>query len=232
MDSEVNTGIVEVYRGIRRNIEYACGSRALRSFVVTSSVRFEGKSSIAANISPTLVGSGRRLILVDLDFRRPALHRFYGLPNDRGTIDLLSGRLELGEAIIKTRVPGVDLLPSGPVPIDPARLIESERLKDIVEALKKEYDIVVIDTPSAVAVSDAGIIGSIADGILYVIEPGKATAAMIWNGIALMKRCNPKIIGVVFNKCRREFWLSSPYSINSYFRDKTSKLKTNYKRED
>lgn len=194
--------IVEAYRTIRNNLRYASADKPIKALVITSSLNGEGKSSVTSNIALTFSTEDKRVILVDLDLRRPALHKFFHTPNEKGVANVLAEGLPLNKSIIQTGIKGVDLLPSGPVPPDPGRLVELQKVRELIEILKGMYDIVVIDTPPVMSVNDAIIVGAAADGVVYVIESGKITASMVEDVRELMAKAGLRLVGVILNKIR------------------------------
>ena len=192
--------VVEAYRTIRNSIQYASLDKPMKTIVVTSSMESEGKSSMSSNISITYSMEKKKVILVDLDLRRPTAHKFFKLSNNNGITNILSGGFSLDETIVHTDVSGLDLLTSGPIPPDPSSLIESQKLRDIVNKLKEMYDMVIIDTPPVMAVNDATVVGRIADGILLVIESGRATFSIVDHIKELFTKAGLNTIGIVLNK--------------------------------
>src|SRR3990167_412217 len=197
-----NSNIVEAYRTIKNSIRFTCADRQPKMLSITSSTDSEGKSSIAANISITYCMAEKKVILVDLNLRRPSIHRFFNIPNINGITNILSGDLPLDEVTIHTNIRGLDLILAGPITTNPGRLIESQGLKDIISKLKIMYDMVIVDTSPIVAVNDALIVGTIADGVLYIIEAGKTTLSMIEHVKELVTKANLNLIGVVLNKLK------------------------------
>ncbi len=192
--------VVEAYRTIRNSIRYASVDKPIKTMAITSTMESEGKSSAASNISITYSMEHKKIILVDLDLRRPTLHKFFNILNATGITSVLAAGLPLEEAIVHTGVSGLDVLTSGPIPPDPSSLVESHKLKEIINKLKETYDMVIIDTPPVMAVNDAVIIGAITDGILYVIESGRATFSMVDHVKELFTKANLNTIGIVLNK--------------------------------
>ena len=192
--------VVEAYRTIKNSIRYASVDKPIKSLAVTSSVEFEGKSSIALNVAITLSMEEKSVIVVDMDLRRPSIHKFFKISNDIGVTNVLAEGLQLEKTIVHTGIKGLDLLLSGPIPPDPSRLIESQRVKDTINTLKERYDMVIIDTPPALAVNDAIVIGAVADGVLLVIESERATFSMVEHVKEVMVKANLNLIGVVLNK--------------------------------
>lgn len=192
--------VVEAYRMIKHSIRYATADNPVKVIAVTSSIHSEGKSSMASNIAITFNVKGGRVVLLDLNLRRPTLHKFFDIPNDAGITTMLTQGSRLEEAIVHTDIEGLDLLPSGPVPDDPGELIESQQLKEIVATLRKTYDLVIIDTPPVLQVSDPVMAGKTADCILYIIESGRVTCPLVESAKDRFEQADLKIIGVVLNK--------------------------------
>lgn len=196
--------VLEAYRTIRNNVQSASASKLPKSIVVTSSVESEGKSSISSNLAIAFGMTGIRVVVIDLNLRRPSQNNFFNITKARGITDVLTNSLRLEDAITGTNVNAVDLLPSGHVPDNPGRLIDSQALKDTIKRLENMYDMVVIDMPDVMTVNDAIVIGKVADGVLYVIEPGKVVFSMFENIIDRMGKAGLNIIGIVFNKVRMQ----------------------------
>jgi capsular exopolysaccharide synthesis family protein len=172
--------------------------------LVTSTGPEEGKTTVVANLGVSLAQSGRRTLLVDTDFRRPALHGMLNLPEGRGLADVLAGDADLADAIRRTRVNGLDVLACGTLPANPAELIESVRLQEIVARLRSSYEYVLLDSPPAGGLVDASLLSSIADGVLFVIEPRRFDWRVLRGAVRQLGRAGARIYGVVINKAPEE----------------------------
>ncbi len=197
--------IVERFRKMKNNILYVSVDKPLKCIAITSSTVLEGKSSFASNIAITFSMEGRRVLLIDLNLRKPDIHRFFNISNSIGITNILTKESKLEDAIVENVYEGLDLLPSGPVPPDPGKLIESQRLKEIISTLNERYDVVVIDTPAAAGLNDAIVIGGIADGVILINESGKVTFSMFEYVKENMVKANVDIIGVILNKFKGYF---------------------------
>ncbi len=218
-DLPPNSPIVEVFRTIRNSIRYASIDKPIKTLLLTSSIESEGKSSLASNISIAFSMEGRKIILVDLDLRRPSLYKFFNVSNKVGITNVLAEDLPLQAAIVSTTTKGVDILVSGPIPPDPSGLIESKKLKDIISSLKEMYDMVIIDTPPVLAVNDASVIGPSADGIVFVVEAGRATFSMLGHVKELKAKADINLVGVVLNKfAAHASGYYHYYHYNSYYK--------------
>jgi capsular exopolysaccharide synthesis family protein len=192
--------VLEAFRTIKDNIQHACVDKEIKSIVVTSAAGQEGKSSVASNISTIFTMGEKNVILVDFDLRNPSIHKFFGVSNKKGIANVLAEDLDLEEAILHTNIKGLYLLPSGPIPPDPGRLLESQKVKNIILRLSKKFHMVIIDTPPAIAVNDPIVVGRFADGTLLVIECGKATFSMVEHVKERIERANLNLIGAILNK--------------------------------
>lgn len=213
-----NTGVIsgsvtspeaveEAFRTLRNNILFMRAGGPVKTITVTSSLKNEGKSSIASNLAVTFGIYGARVLLLDLNLREPALDRYFKLEGTKGLTDSISGKIALQDFIVHHPAKGIDILLSGTLNSDPGKLLESTELKDIIYSLHNSYDLVIIDTPPIMRVSDAIVIGRVTDGILYVVESGETTYPMIEYGLSLIKSSGINIIGFVLNKTDKK-----PYS--------------------
>ncbi|KJR41210.1 Exopolysaccharide synthesis protein [Candidatus Magnetoovum chiemensis] len=200
---------VEAYRTIRNSLLFASIDKPVKTFLVTSSIEKEGKSSIASNLAVTFSAEDKNVLLLDLDLRRPSAHTFFNKTSAKGITNVLADTMTLDEAIEKTDIKGLDLLLSGPIPPDPSRLIESEKIKNIIEALKQKYSLIIIDTPPVVSVNDAVVIGKLVDGAVYVVEAGRASGSMVNHFVDAASKANINIFGLILNKFR-------PHASNYY----------------
>jgi len=196
---DANDPVSEAYRAIRYNLKCASLDKPLKSFLITSSNPKEGKTLTVANLGISFSQIGLKVLLVDTDLRRPALHELFGKMNQAGLTHVIAG--EFGwEAIINTGVNNLSLLPSGPTPWDPGRMFESERLKELIEKLSNRFDLIILDSAPLLVKSDATILGRYVDGIIHIAEAGKTTRRAITEAVEILKKSNLRLLGVVLNK--------------------------------
>jgi|GEM_PF-1236203 len=191
---------VEIYRTIRNNIRYLTQGKALKTLAIISYLPGEGKSSFASNIAISFSRGGSRVIAVDLNLRRPSIHKFFDLSNDKGITSVLASELSLKDAIIRSEIKGLDILPSGPPPPDPGNLIESQGIKDIVKTLKERYDLIIIDTPPIISGDDPISLGKYAQGVVLVTRSSKISASMIEDAINIMSNAGLNLLGIILNQ--------------------------------
>jgi polysaccharide biosynthesis transport protein len=200
LDSGQSAG-AEAYRVLRTNLQFAAVDRPLRTIVVTSPAPSEGKSFTAVNLALSLAQSGRRVVLVDTDLHRPRLHRLMGLPNGAGlTSALLEPQPVLDGLLQKTEVSGLQVLTSGLLPPNPSELLGSSRMRVLINELLADVDTVILDSPPVVALSDAAVLATQADGVLLVLEAGKTRREMATRATEALRRVNAHIVGTVLNR--------------------------------
>jgi succinoglycan biosynthesis transport protein ExoP len=193
--------ISEAYRTVRNGLLYASLDKPLRIIATSSAMPGEGKSTFSINLAISFALEGKRVLLVDCDLRRPAQHRhFPETSNHQGLTDVLTGKLGVEDAIQTTPIENLALLTSGPIPTDPARLIESLRLRQLLLDLQKSYDLVIVDTPPSLVVNDALVISRFIDGIVLVVEAGKTSRKLISDMRDRFEASGVEPLGLVLNK--------------------------------
>lgn len=193
--------IAEAFRTLRTNIEFTSLDAPIRTLLVTSCVPGEGKTTVACNVAVVFAQSGRRTILVDADLRRPGVHDLFDLPNSFGVTNLLrSDEVTVEAAMHETEVPNLRVLTTGPLPPNPAELLSSQRMKELIERLTAAADIVVFDSPPVQAVTDAAVLAARLDGTILVIRASRTRRANIQQGRDALARVNAKVLGVVLNQ--------------------------------
>lgn len=205
--------ITEAYRSLRTNLQFSSVDDTLHSLLVTSATPGEGKTTTAANLAVVLAQSGRSVLLVDADIRKPQQHKVFQLPKSPGLTDaLLAGEAPLDLFIRQTMVPNLRILTSGKEAPNPAELLGSQRMHQLVEALGKEVDILIFDAPPLLAVTDAQVLARETQGVLLVINTEKTPRAMIARAAESLHRANARLFGTVLNRLAR-----SPRSYYYYY---------------
>jgi polysaccharide biosynthesis transport protein len=217
--------ISEHYRTIRTSFLLSHANRPPRTIVFTSSMPQEGKTSTIVNIAVSFSQLQQRVLVIECDLRKPRFHQIFGLPRTRGLSSYLTGRLPLKEAIEKTSLENIWVLPCGPIPPNPAELLNSTKMRDMMTEVREVFDIVLIDTPPVLAVIDPIIVASLADSVVLVVHANKIPRKSFMNSVQELKRNNAKIIGVVFN--------GVPSSGHKYYyRGYEQYYRPSYERED
>ena len=194
----------EAFRTLRTNIQFSSLDDELKSIVVTSSGPGEGKSTVMSNLAITMAQSGKRVILVDCDLRKPSIHKKMGVTNSIGLTNILVQNILKEDCIVESPVQNLYILTSGPVPPNPAELVGTKKMKDFIEELKKEFDMVLIDAPPVLAVTDAQILSTMADGVIFVAAYGQAQKMALADAKQMIDKVGGKVIGIVFNKVPEE----------------------------
>ncbi|MBO0472984.1 hypothetical protein IGL98_000819 [Enterococcus sp. DIV0840] len=198
--ADKSSPISEQYRTIRTNIQYAMVDRDLKTLVITSSGPSEGKSTTSANLAILFANSGKRVLLVDADMRKPTVAKTFSLDNVRGLSTLLGSRETVLHQVVQSS--GVDnlfLMTSGPKPPNPSELLDSRRMKELMVELKQQYDLVIFDLPPVVAVTDAQIVSSKSDGTILVVRENVSKRDSLLKAKSLLELVDANILGVVYN---------------------------------
>jgi non-specific protein-tyrosine kinase len=198
------TPLAEAYRVIRTNLQFINIDHPPRSIVITSPSPMEGKSTTVSNLANVFAEAGRRVTLVDADLRRPTLHRIFGIERQEGLTNALVGSWHLnGHWGQPTEQPNLTLIASGAIPPRPADLLGSERMRQVVQRLADRDELVLLDAPPVMAVTDAAIISTITDGVVLVVDPAKSKRRDLRRTREAIEAVGGKILGVVINRLDR-----------------------------
>ncbi len=192
-------GIAEASRAIRTNLNFMSPDHPYRTLVVTSAVPQEGKTTVAVSLATVLAQSGQRVLLVDTDLRRPRLHRTFRMHNDIGVSMEVTGQAPLDECIRATPIENLSLLTSGPIPPNPAEILESERFRQLVEELSKRFDRIVFDSPPLLPVTDGAILSKYVDGVILVTWGFRTQRNAARHAVRLLRDVKAHIVGAVLN---------------------------------
>jgi non-specific protein-tyrosine kinase len=216
-DYQPRSPVSEAYRMLRTNIQFANIEQPVQSLLVTSAEPLEGKTTIAANLAVVNAQNGRDVTLIDCDLRRPTIHRRFRLPNQKGFSTLFISTLDALDDIRQaTSIPHLSILTTGPLPPNPAELIASRRMGEILKRIQARGDMIIIDTPPTLAVTDASILAPVMDGIVLVMTPGVTKRMAARQMVEQLSRVGGKILGVVFNNFN-ENRASYNYRSNKYY---------------
>ena len=191
--------ISEQYRTIRTNIQFASADGELRSFMVTSASPGEGKSTTAANLAIVFAQQGKRVLLVDSDLRKPTMHYTFRVTNTVGLTNVLTRQASLVEAVQATDVEKLDLLSSGPIPPNPAELLSSRMMEQMLAEAYKQYDLVIFDSPPVLAVTDAQVLANQCQGTVLVVKSGVTELENALKAKELLQAAKAKLLGAVLN---------------------------------
>src|SRR5205085_6880601 len=195
--SHIGSHITEAYRLLRTNLDFAALDNPVRKLLVTSALPQEGKSTTAANLAVVMAQSGKRVLLVDVDLRRPTVHKLFKVPNHHGLTSLLLGVARSDEAIQEVGIENLQVLTSGPMPPSPADTLSSQAMSALLDTLAQTFDVVITDSPPVRVASDAVILASHMDGVLLVIAAGTTSKRVARNAFEALQRSSSPILGAV-----------------------------------
>jgi capsular exopolysaccharide synthesis family protein len=212
-------GPAEAYRAVRTALYYPAEVAGQRVIQITSPGPGDGKTTLAANLAVAMAGSGKRVLLVDADFRRPRIDAYFGIQGDVGLSSVVAGNAEFSDAIYKTVIENVWVVPCGKRPSNPADLLASRRFKEFIDYQRELYDFVILDTPPVLAVTDPGVVAPRVDAVLLVIRLSKESRKTASQAAETLKGLGARIVGVVVNgmgagklySSRYKYWGSQYY---------------------
>lgn len=192
------SAIAEAFREFRTNLQFLEVDDPPRTLLVTSSLPSEGKSTTALNIALALAEAQHNVVLVDGDLRRPILHKYLKLIGSVGFSTVLTGRASVQETLQKTKFPGLTLLASGTIPPNPSELLGSLAAKKALSELRADFDYVIVDSSPLLAVTDAAVLASAADGVLLTARFGKTKREQLTHAVGNLRNVEARILGAVF----------------------------------
>jgi polysaccharide biosynthesis transport protein len=196
----------EAYRVVRTSMLLSSAGNPPKIVLVTSGQPGEGKTTTVVNTAISLAQLGSSVLIIDCDLRKPSAHKVFGLDHINGLSTYLSRDIEIDDLIHKLQIPNLSLLPCGPIPPNPAELISSERMRNLLQTLAGRYDHILIDSPPLIHVTDPVILSSLVDGVILVVHGGKSTRAVAQRARQELASVGAKVFGVVLNNVdmRRE----------------------------
>lgn len=211
----VPQNFAEAFRGIRTNVLFSSADEGSRSVLVTSTQPFEGKTVVAANLALSLAQTGQRVLLVDADMRKPRQHELLNLAQDPGLSNLLVGKARANEAVRKSAMNNLWVMPAGPNPPNPAELLGSARFKELLKTLGAHFDWLVIDSPPVMAVTDASVIGHLTTGVVFVIGCEQVNRHTARTAVEQLLSTKATILGSVLNRVNVR---KNPYYYAHYYK--------------
>ena len=210
----------EAYRSVRTSVEFLSLDQPIGSIQVTSALASEGKTSTLANLAVTFARAGQRVIVLCCDLRRPRVHEFFGLSNRVGFTSVLLGDAPIATAIQKAdRELPIGLVASGPLPPNPAELLASKRAVEVIEELDRRCDLLLIDSPPVLPVTDALVISGLVDGVLLVASSGASTKRGVKRATELLRQVDAPLIGSILNGVQSKHEYGYAYGDNRYYLD-------------
>jgi len=199
IDADRHGPRAEAFRTLRTNLQFADVDHPPRVIVITSPLPSEGKTTSACNLALTLAVGGASVILVDGDLRKPAVGRYLGISSAAGLTSVLAGRHDLRDVVVSYGRETLSVLPSGPIPPNPSELLGSQQMSDVLTTLADRYDIVIVDAPPLLPVTDAAVLASAADGAVLVLRHGKSRHEEAQRAIETLTAVKAKLLGTVLN---------------------------------
>ena len=216
--SDTKSLMSEAYSSIRTFLLFSTAGKPPKVMMVTSARREEGKTTTSINTAISLTKSNARVILIDADMRRPRLHKAFKASNAMGLSSFLSGNEEFSESLIqRTKIPGLDIMPAGPLPPNPAELLGSFRLRDLIDGLYTLYDFILFDTPPILGLADAAITSTQTDGVILVVRSGETPKEAAQQAKKVLESVNAKVLGVVLNGINESNMKYGNYSYYQYY---------------
>ncbi|ADL13626.1 capsular exopolysaccharide family [Acetohalobium arabaticum DSM 5501] len=192
--------LAEAYRTLRTNIEFLSPDDPLETMVITSSVPQEGKSITIANLAVSMAENGQQVIVIDADMRKPMQHRIFEITNFGGLSDLLTGELNFAEGLQKTNIEGISLISGGNVPPNPAELLGSQKMEEVIKQAENKADIVLIDSPPVIAVTDSRLLANKVDGVMLVVAAQETDEEALAKSQQMLEKVQANVIGTVLTK--------------------------------
>lgn len=187
VESRPKSAEAEAYKTLRTNVQYSSISKKIKTLLVTSADSKDGKSTVCSNLGVTFSQNGQSVIILDCDFRKPSIHKFFNISNSAGITDILLGEEKLEETIQHYNS-NTDILTAGNIPPNPSEILGSQSMINLLSFLSERYDIVIIDSPPVGVVTDAQIISASVDGTLVVIRAEETKAKRVTEAVNLLKK--------------------------------------------
>ncbi len=221
--------VVEAYKALRTNIQFAGIDKEVKKILFTSSNPMEGKTSVSVNLAVTLGQAGNKVLLIDADLRKPRIHKLLNMLSTPGLTNVLVKSCDFNQAVKKYREYPIDVLTSGPIPPNPTELLGSQAMKEFLDSVEEQYEYIILDTPPSLFMSDAAVLSKYADGAIIVIQAGVTTFDMVRAVVDRLKKAGGNILGCVLNDVRMEDISKQLYgtrygyykSYSNYYDDKT-----------
>lgn len=212
----------ESIKNIRTNLQFSAVDKKLKVILNTSPEAGDGKSFISANLAAAYAQEGKKVLIIDCDLRRGREHTIFGVenPTDGGYSNLILNykeEIKMSRYIVSTKVKNIDLIPTGPTPPNPIELLSSRSNGELIETLKKHYDIIILDSPPVLGISDTSILLKYSDANLVIVSSGKTQFELLERTKKVFETANSKITGVVINKANVKKNGYYSYYTNDYY---------------
>ncbi len=212
--SHPKSSTAEAYRTLRTNLGFASMDKPCRSVLFTSTSPRDGKSTVSSNLAVVMAQAGYRVVLIDSDLRKPMQHLIFQIENRRGLTNCLLKEAEVASVLHNGLVDNLYVMPSGPIPPNPAEMLNSASTELILQELLAEYDYVFIDSPPVLAVTDATILSTLVDGVVLIVNSGNTRTDLARKACEQLSKGNARLLGVVLNQVKSD---SNDYKYYYYY---------------
>lgn len=202
--SNPKSPISEAYRTLRTNISFSAVDQTQQVIMGTSAGPGEGKSTTVANLAVTYAHNEKKTLLLELDLRKPTVHKTFNLSNRVGITHVLTNQATLDDVTQQTSVPNLYVITAGMIPPNPSELLGSKMLASVIEQLREQFDQIIIDTPPVLALTDAQLISTCCDGVVLVADSGRVKRTALIDAKERLELVKAKILGVVINNTKRK----------------------------
>lgn len=221
-----NSMVSEACRSIRTNLQYLNFDRSVKTFMVTSPSMGEGKTTVSSNLAIVLAQAGFKVLVIDCDLRRPNLGKLFDQPSGVGLSNVLIGVASAESVILPTDIDGLSIITSGPIPPNPADLLNSAGMDELLSSLEKSYDLIILDSPPALSMADAPILASKADAVLLVSNFGKTRKSELAAAVDVLNKVGARLIGFAINKVQVSRSNSYYYYYKPYYKQQAVNKKS------
>jgi capsular exopolysaccharide synthesis family protein len=199
-DSQDHFELSEAIRNLRTSLLFAIDGARPQSILISSALPSEGKTTISANLSVALAQLGKRVLSIDADLRRPSMHRFFAMTNDTGLAGYLQSGQDWRKIVFPTDVNGLNVIVSGGTPSNPAELISSERMRELIRQARAHYDVVIVDSPTLLHMADSRVLASYVEAVVLVVKSGFTPKKLVKQAFTDVRSVSARVVGVVLNQ--------------------------------
>jgi len=208
----------EAFRALRTRIQFSrVNTESLKTILITSSAPQEGKTTIAVNLAGSFAHSKKKVLLIDCDLRKPSVHKLFNRDKIPGLIDYLVGNAKLDEILIKSDIPNFSFILSGTIPPNPAEMLDSQEMRNFLKKMRDQYDLIILDSPPIIAVTDSEILTSMVDGTILIVSSENTEIEMMERSVELIRRENTQFLGTVLNNFSYKSGYGSYYKYYYYY---------------
>jgi tyrosine-protein kinase Etk/Wzc len=214
----------EAFRALRTRIQFSrVNTESLKTILVTSSAPQEGKTTISVNLAGSFAHSKKKVLLIDCDLRKPAVHKLFGKDRIPGLIDYLTGHAKLDQVLNQSNLENLRFITSGTIPPNPAEMLDSQEMRSFLIKMREQYDLIILDSPPVIAVTDSEILTSMVDGTILVVSADNTEIEMMERSVELIRRENTQFLGTVLNNFSYKSGYGSYYKYYYYYSRPESK---------